>query len=75
MQKLNARLVELHLTSKSSYVGKSIIDCAFPAGLLLALIIREDYVIAPTGGTILHPNDTLVVIADTAVIRKVKADL
>ena len=75
LQKLNARLVELHLTSKSNYVGKSVIDCAFPAGLLLALIIREDYVIAPTGSTILHPNDTLVAIADTAVIRKVKADL
>ena len=42
---------------------------------LLALIIREDYVIAPTGETILHPNDTLVVIADTAVIRKVKSRL
>jgi trk system potassium uptake protein TrkA len=75
LQKLNARLVELHLTSRSNYVGKSIIECEFPAGLLLALILREDYVIAPTGSTILHPNDTLVVIADTAVIRKVKAFL
>ena len=75
LQKLNAKLTELHLTSKSHYAGKTVIDCEFPAGLLLALIIREDYVIAPTGETILHPNDTLVVIADTAVIRKVKSRL
>ena len=75
LQKLNARLVELHLTSKSNYAGKSIIECAFPEGLLLALLLRGDSVIAPTGSTILHPNDTLIVIADTSVIRKVKAYL
>ncbi len=60
---------------KFKYVGKSIKECDFPEGLLLALIVREDYVFSPNGSTILKPGDTLIVIADMAIIHKVKAYL
>lgn len=75
LQKLNAKLTEIRLTSKSKYVGKSLLNCNFPKGLLLALVLRGDEVLAPNGETVLLAGDILVVIADTAVIRKLKNNL
>ncbi len=70
---INARLADLTLTRRSKYAGKAIRDCKFPPNFVIAMILRGEEVITPTGVTVLQEDDKLVSIApaqDIAVMRR-----
>ncbi|MGN0866966.1 MAG: Trk system potassium transporter TrkA [Oligosphaeraceae bacterium] len=72
LRALNARIVELILTEKSSYVGKRIMDCGLPQGFLIALTLRGDQVITPTGDTVNQAGDQWIVFTGSAELQQVR---
>ena len=70
---INARLDDLTLTRRSKYAGKPIQACKFPPNFVIAMILRGEEVITPTGVTVLQEGDKLVSIApaqDIAAMRR-----
>ncbi len=45
--------------------GKKIVDLHFPRTTLIAMINRNKEYLTPNGSTVIEPNDTLVILADT----------
>ncbi len=45
--------------------GKKIVDLHFPRTALIAMINRNKEYLTPNGSTIIEPNDTLIILADT----------
>ncbi len=45
--------------------GKKIVDLHFPRTALIAMINRNKEYLTPNGSTVIEPNDTLVILADT----------
>ena len=58
----NAYLSEFTIKEKSRLCGKQIKDCKLPRSLVLALMLRDGEVIAPTGATFLRHGDKGVAI-------------
>lgn len=72
LRAIDARLVEVELGEKSKLVGKSLQDCHLPEKFLIALILRGDEVIAPTGQTVLASGDHLVTFASALNAQKIQ---
>ncbi len=68
---LSSQVTELKVLSDSPAIGKSIIDLDLPTGVLVVLIARGDETIVPNGATVLHPEDTLVVVANREALSDV----
>lgn len=75
LRALNARMVELVLTPKSRYAGRKIMECDLPRSFLIALLLRGEEVIAPTGQTVSQPGDQWIAIASPEDIRKIRSNL
>ena len=45
--------------------GKKIVDLHFPRTALIAMINRNKEYLTPNGSTVIEPNDTLIILADT----------
>jgi cell volume regulation protein A len=45
--------------------GKKIVDLHFPRTALIAMINRNNEYLTPNGSTVIEPNDTLIILADT----------
>lgn len=58
----NAYLSEFTIDEKSRLCGQQIKDCQLPNSLVLALLMRDDDVIAPTGTTFLRAGDRVAAI-------------
>lgn len=69
---LKGDLVELHVHPTAEVVGKQIVDLHLPKGLLIVLIGRDDRVITVDGGTVVEPDDTMLVLAEAALLEKVR---
>lgn len=62
---LKNELFEVRITGGSDAVGKQIVNLGLPPGSLIVLLHRDDNLLVPSGGTILEPGDTLLILADT----------
>jgi cell volume regulation protein A len=54
-------------------VGKRIVEVGLPQGALIVLLSRGGEFLIPSGGTVLAPGDTLLVLADKAELPAVRA--
>jgi len=63
---MKSELTEIEIDEKSPAAGKRILDIGFPRAALIALIKRKGKFITPNGSTLIEPNDTLVIIAESA---------
>lgn len=45
--------------------GKKIVDLHFPRTALIVMINRNNEYLTPNGSTVIEPNDTLIILADT----------
>jgi len=57
-------LVNVEVPSHSPAAGRQIVDIGFPRDALIVLIGRGDSFIVAKGGSIVQPNDRLLVLAD-----------
>jgi trk system potassium uptake protein TrkA len=60
----NVDVVEMTLSQDSAAVGKKVREMPFPAGILLALISRENEAIIPHGDAELRAEDHLIIILE-----------
>ncbi|PQJ35296.1 amino acid transporter [Salinibacter sp. 10B] len=68
------RYVTLHLlsgTNTEELIGRRVRDLNLPAGVLVALVRREEQIIVPSGPTTLHEGDRLTVIGSPAGIDRI----
>ncbi|WP_031513714.1 Trk system potassium transporter TrkA [Desulfofalx alkaliphila] len=67
-----AEIIELILPKTASKVGRKLAHCAFPKGMLIGSILRDDKVIIPSGNTVLEANDSLVIFAIPSISKKLE---
>jgi len=65
-------LIEAEALATSPLVGAPLRDVKMPAGVLVGAIVRDGQVISPRGGTIIEPNDRVVLFAASDAVRKVE---
>jgi cell volume regulation protein A len=61
-------LTELRVPEGARAVGKQIVDLALPERVLIVLIKRRNDTIVPAGGTVIEPDDTLLLFGEAASI-------
>ncbi len=72
MAGLTSELREVTVPEKSPADGRSLVSLRLPAESLVVLIARGDEYLVPSGGTILGPGDTLLVLADAETFARVE---
>jgi cell volume regulation protein A len=73
VERMNSDLVEIALPQDAAVVGKRIVEVGLPQGALIVLLSRGGEFLIPSGGTVLAPGDTLLVLADKAELPAVRA--
>lgn len=61
---ISSDLAEVVIPPGAPIVGQKIVSLKLPAGILVILVGRDRQFFVPSGGTVLHENDTLLVLAD-----------
>lgn len=69
---LQSDLVNVAVPSNSPVAGRQIVDIGFPRGALIVLIGRGDSFIVAKGGSIVQPNDRLLMLADKEAIAETR---
>jgi cell volume regulation protein A len=71
--RLTSQVLELEIQRDSPLAGKAIIELGLPRGALVIQIQRDDKLIVPNGGTVLQPNDRLLVVATPEALPPIRA--
>ncbi len=58
------QFIKIHMEESDKWVGKRIADLALPAGIIIAVLKREDDILVPRGDMIIEVEDTLVIGAE-----------
>ncbi len=67
-----AEVLEAIALETSPLVGKPLRDIRLPAGIIIGSVVRNGEVIVPRGGTIIKPDDIIVVFTRLEMIKKVE---
>lgn len=70
--RLNSQVLELEIQRDSPITDKSIIELGLPRGALIIQIQRGDEVIVPSGGTVLKPDDRLLMLATPEALPRIR---
>lgn len=68
----NAEVLELLVPEKSGFADVPLKDLHFPRGAIIGAIVRGQEYLIPTGETVLHPLDRVVVFALPEALTKVE---
>ncbi|WP_129673897.1 potassium/proton antiporter [Candidatus Chloroploca sp. Khr17] len=69
---LRSRMLDIVVPADSSVVNKSLIQLDLPRGLLVVQIQRGEELLIPNGGTVLLPDDHLLVLATPEMLPRVQ---
>ena len=67
-----AEVLEAIVPHESNVAGKSLQKIPFPKGALVVGVVRKDDTFIPTGSTIIHANDRIIIFAIREVIAKIE---
>lgn len=67
-----AEVLEAVALETSPLVGKPLREVRLPAGVIIGSIVRGEEVIVPRGGTIIKPDDSVIIFTRTEAIKKVE---
>jgi len=70
LESYGAKLAEFKVTKRSPLAGKKIKECMLPARL--ALILRANETITPSGNTVITPGDVTIAIVTADLARKLE---
>ena len=62
-ESIRSDLLELVLPADAPIAGRQIVNAGLPDGTLIVLLGRDNEFIVPSGGTVLMPGDTLLILA------------
>ncbi|OGU31882.1 MAG: hypothetical protein A2X67_02170 [Ignavibacteria bacterium GWA2_55_11] len=68
----DTELMDFIIPYKSAVAGMPIVELGMPDDSLIALIIRNEKFLVPSGGSTLEPGDTVMVLVNTANVGKVR---
>lgn len=71
--RLSSRIMNAVIPPGSPLVGRSLLEVGLPRGVLVVQIQREDMPIVPSGGTVLHAGDHLLVLATPDALPALEA--
>jgi trk system potassium uptake protein TrkA len=66
----DAETLEMVVPAGSRVAGKSIGEAGLPSGAIIGAVVHRDEILIPTGGTVLHPDDRIVVFAFSTAIAE-----
>ncbi|MEX0999750.1 MAG: potassium/proton antiporter [Thermodesulfobacteriota bacterium] len=69
----NSQKIELVIPQNSEAIGKQLVELGLPESAIIVLIKREDKSIVPRGGTIIEPQDKLLILAENDDLPKIKS--
>jgi cell volume regulation protein A len=69
----NSQKIELVIPQNSEAIGKQLVELGLPESAIIVLIKREDTSIVPRGGTIIEPQDKLLILAENDDLPKIKS--
>ena len=61
------------IPQNSEAIGKQLVELGLPESAIIILIKREDKSIVPRGGTIIEPQDKLLILAENDDLPKIKS--
>lgn len=67
-----AELIELVAQDTSLLVNTPLKDLKIPTGILIAAVKHNDEVVIPTGNTVIHPGDDLVIFLMRSMMKKLE---
>ncbi len=67
-----AEVFQVVVSDNSKVLGKALKDKPFPAGVIVAAVIRDDDVTIPDGETVIRADDQLILFADPGVMSKLE---
>jgi len=67
-----AEVLEAVALETSPLVGKPLREIRLPEGIIIGSVVRGEEVIVPRGGTVIKPNDVVVVFTRLEMIKKVE---
>ncbi len=67
-----AEVLEAIALETSPLVGRPLREIRLPAGIIIGSVVRNNEVIVPKGGTIIKPDDIVVVFTRLEMIKKVE---
>ncbi|UCD77750.1 MAG: Trk system potassium transporter TrkA [Desulfobacterales bacterium] len=67
-----AEVIEALALETSDIVDKPLKRISFPKGAIVAGIIRDDQIIIPTGDSVIHPGDRIIICASRKAIPKIE---
>jgi potassium/hydrogen antiporter len=70
-----SEMVEIKVDEGSEAVGMRILELQFPKGALIVLMSRKGEFLVPSGGTILQPQDTVLVLAKKEMLPAIQAKM
>jgi cell volume regulation protein A len=73
VQKTTNEMIEVPLARDSHAADRQIVELRLPKSALIVLVARGDDFIAPDGGTVLLPGDTLLILLEREDIDAVRA--
>jgi potassium/hydrogen antiporter len=59
-----SEFLELELSKESKAIGRKIFELDFPQSAIIALIKRNEKYLSPSGSTILHQGDLLIILSE-----------
>jgi len=69
----NSQKTELVIPQNSEAIGKQLVELGLPESAIIVLIKREDKSIVPRGGTMIEPQDKLLILAENDDLPKIKS--
>ncbi len=69
----NSQKIELVIPQNSEAIGKQLVELGLPESAIIVLIKREDKSIVPRGGTMIEPQDKLLILAENDDLPKIKS--
>ena len=64
-QEADVNFIKVHISDTDKWNGTRIMDLGLPSGVIAAAIQRDGRIIAPRGNTVLEPDDTVVLGAES----------
>ncbi|MBF0211165.1 MAG: Trk system potassium transporter TrkA [Desulfamplus sp.] len=68
----DAEIIEAMALETSAIVDKPLKKISFPKGAILILIIRDDFIMIPTGDSVVNHGDKIIIFATKQAIPKVE---
>lgn len=70
-----AEVLEVEAVENSEIVGELLKNIKFPQGVLVLAVMRSKDIVIPTGNTVIHPGDRVIILVERKAIPRIEKQL